>query len=157
MPLTAEQKRQNKINRTVQRYKCLQIGKCVKDTAKQFQKMIRVEARESDGMVTCCSCNKRLELGMDVDAGHWIGRSKRAVIFDERNCHPQCVNCNQFDNDGTAKVKYNVFMIDRYGQNVVDELVRLGNTDKSYTREELAELREDFMDRIKAAERRLDA
>lgn len=153
--LTPEQVRANKIDRTVQRYKCLRIGKCVKDTAAKFQEMIRVESLGPDGKAMCVSCKRRFPLGNGLDAGHWIGRSKTATIFDERNCHPQCSQCNQFDSDGTAKVRYNVFMLNTYGQKVMDELVRLGNETKQFTREELAELRQGFMDRIAAAKERM--
>ena len=43
MPLSDEQKRENKLNKTFERYKALTIGKCKNDALKEFQKLRRIE------------------------------------------------------------------------------------------------------------------
>lgn len=155
MPLSEAEKRERKIARTVKRYKCLRIGKCIADTARKFQEMTRVEGADENRMITCVSCGERFQLGKGVDAGHWLSRSKASTIFDEMNCHPQCaLKCNRYDDRGEAKVRYNTFMIETYGQEAVDALILKSNQPKSFTREELAELRYGFMERIAVAKKK---
>jgi len=152
--MNESEKRQRKIDRTIERYKALRIGKCIADTAKQFQLMIRLEAADEFGRVTCCSCGGSFELGKNVDAGHFLGRQNNATIFDERNVAPQCHQCNRFDTSGQARVNYNAYMLEKYGDQVVAELILKSNQSKQFTREELAEMRQGYMDRIREAKKK---
>ena len=64
-----------------------------------------------------------------------------AVYFDLRDIHPQCANCNVWQR-GNLHAYYD-YMLDTYGQDVIDELKQLGRTSLKITRDEYA-------DRIKA-------
>lgn len=145
MPLTDEEKRQRKVQRVLDRFKGQSLQRCLTETALKFQLLVRLSAVGPDGKLTCCSCGKRDYPGMHFDAGHWIGRTSRATLFDPRNCHPQCVACNRFGR-GPVKAGYDAFMRARYGQEVMDELVRLSNTSKQWTREELAEMYVSYLE-----------
>ena len=147
MPLTDEQKRERKVQRTVDRFRTLTIGKCVNETARLFQRLVRLRAVERDGKLTCCSCGKRDFPGKHFDAGHWIGRSSKATIFSPMNCHPQCHACNRFG-AGPVKANYDEFMRRVWGQEVMDELIRLSNTPKQWTRDELAELYVGYLEEL---------
>lgn len=147
MPMTDAEKRAWKVQRVVERFKTLRIHKCINQTATLFQRLVRLRAIEQDGKLTCCSCGKRDYPGNSFDAGHWIGRSKAATIFDPRNCHPQCVACNRFG-VGAVAAGYDTFMRTKYGQEVMDELVRLSNTTKQWTREELAKMYVQFREEL---------
>lgn len=147
MALTDEEKRARKVERTLERFRTLRIGTCVQETARLFQRLVRLKAIEPDGKLTCCSCGKRDYPGRHMDSGHWIGRTSKAVIFDNRNCHPQCVSCNQFGR-GPVKAGYDEFMRRTYGRDVMDELIRLGNTPKQWTRDELAEMYVSYREEI---------
>ena len=74
-----------------------------------------------------------LELGTrNCQAGHFIGRGLgggSGVYFDERNVHAQCFQCNKFRQG--APHEYELFLIDKYGQKVVDEL-RFLDKNQSY-------------------------
>jgi len=144
---TDEEKRQRKVVRTLERFKTLRIHKCINQTALLFQKWVRLSSVEADGKLTCCSCGKRDYPGKPFDSGHWIGRSSKAVIFDRRNCHPQCAACNRFG-VGPVKAGYDDFMRRTYGQQVMDELICLGNEPKHWTREELAELYVELQEHV---------
>ena len=70
----------------------------------------------------CCTCGKILTV-READCGHFISRGsggQSGVYFDERNCHFQCRSCNRFNQGRT--LEYNDFMLEKYGQEVVDEL-----------------------------------
>lgn len=146
MLLTDEQKRANKVQRVLERFRGQSIGKCLAETARLFQKHVRLSSIERDGKLTCCSCGKRDYPGRHFDAGHWISRRKAATALDKRNCHPQCVACNRFDSTGKSKHGYDAFMRECYGQEVMDELVRLSNTSRQFTRDELAEMYVGFLE-----------
>ena len=150
--LTEAQKRANKVQGVLDRFKTLRIGKCVNQTAAKWQLLVRLRAIEPDGKLTCCSCGKRDFPGKGFDAGHWIGRSSKSVIFDGRNCHPQCVACNQYG-VGPVKAGYDDFMRRKYGAKALRELIRLANTTKQWTREELAELYVGYLEAIRETKR----
>jgi len=64
-----------------------------------------------------------------MDAGHWINRGSggnSGVYFDERNINLQCKSCNAGFYKGKVqpdvKSAYDQFMLDKYGQEVMDEL-----------------------------------
>lgn len=59
-----------------------------------------------------------------ADAGHFIGRGlggSSGVYFNEANIHLQCKQCNMTNN----QTGYRKFMLENYGQAVIDELERL--------------------------------
>lgn len=133
--------------------KALRIRKAVNAVAKDFQLMIRAEAADENGIVTCCSCGVTQHYSR-VDAGHFISRANHATIFNERNCHPQCKHCNRFPTSETA-ARYEEFMQEKYRSNVVRELIRLSKTVKKWTYDELVDLRIEFKARARKAKKRL--
>lgn len=79
-------------------------------------------SRPEDIIVKCCTCPKRRSW-IDMQAGHYFGRGLAGgsgTFFDERNIHTQCGQCNGFK-QGNNQV-YTEFMLNKYGQQVIDEL-----------------------------------
>ena len=75
----------------------------------------------------CCTCGV-VKSWITMQAGHFKGRGSgggSGVYFDERNIHLQCKQCNAF-RGGNPQV-YEVFIIEKYGQEVLDELNRLNH------------------------------
>jgi len=85
------------------------------------------------GWVRCCSCGTLIHIKRNADAGHYIERGRggmSGVYFDERNINTQCKNCNGGFYAGKnirAQVDeaYHKFMLEKYGQGVIDELLWL--------------------------------
>jgi len=80
--------------------------------------------RPEDIVGKCCTCGA-VKSWIYCDAGHYIGRGiggSSGVYFDERNIHLQCKQCNGFK--GGAPNEYKEFMLKKYGQPVIDELMR---------------------------------
>ena len=75
-------------------------------------------------------------------AGHFIKRQHLATRYDPRNCHFQDAFCNTYR--GGALIEYTLYMQKRYGQEVVDELMRLKRTTVKYSREQMEEMIESF-------------
>lgn len=76
--------------------------------------------RERD-KYTCFTCGK-IASGSAMHAGHFItgATCSASLYFDERNVHAQCYHCNL--NLSGNWVIYEQKMIDKYGQEIVNEL-----------------------------------
>lgn len=83
-----------------------------------------------------------------MDAGHYVPRSNKATILDDRNVHPQCRDCNRFKHG--AKAQHREYIIRTYGLEVVEELEskRLPRT-HTWDREMLAEIKIKLLDELK--------
>ena len=78
--------------------------------------------RPEDLPCKCCTCGV-VRSWVDMDGGHFISRGHgggSGVYYDERNEHCQCRKCNRFD--GGSPYRYRDFMLEKYGQAVIDEL-----------------------------------
>lgn len=79
-------------------------------------------SRPEDVIGKCCTCGV-VKSWIGMDNGHYKGRGiggGSGTYFDERNCHLQCKRCNAFG--GGAPDEYREFVIEKYGQVVLEEL-----------------------------------
>ena len=105
------------------------------DTA--FSKYIRLRDALKNGSnqyAKCVSCGDIKDWKYQMDAGHFVGRSSKAVRHDERNVHAQCKQCNM-GGKGTAHQDYREFMVKTYGLDVVNELIHKGKQTHKYDRQ----------------------
>lgn len=152
--MSAEQLHANRVARMLEKFKALRLGVCVAKTAKEFQRAVRIEAADSDGWVQCVTCSNRDRWDSGtMHAGHFVSGRKGSVLFDKRNVAVQCNRCNTYL--GGNQEAYAKYMRKRYGQKVIDELLRLRNETTEYTRDKLVEMRIEYMDRVKREKRRL--
>lgn len=106
--------------------------------------IIRLGAADHTGHVNCVTCGDWLNW-KEVHAGHFIHISKQHPLsYDDRNIHPQCIRCNYYGAKGMASIEYTVWMIKKYGNNIVEELK--ARKPEAYMRR--LEL-EDLIDRLK--------
>jgi len=87
--------------------------------------------------VKCCTCGI-IRTFRTVDAGHFHGRGLgggSGTYFDERNIHAQCKRCNGFH--GGQQAIYKEFMLEKYGQAVLDKLQVLHSAGRKYQYGEL--------------------
>lgn len=119
------------------------LSKEKKKTWDAFSKMVRVR----DEGFGCCTCGKWYPW-KTMQAGHFIPGRHNAVLFDERNVHGQCYICN-IVHKGQGP-KYYQFMLRRYGQAVIDELMELDRKVRQFTIPELQMMRQDFISRAVA-------
>jgi len=88
-----------------------------------------------------------------MHAGHFLPGRSQSILFDPRNCHPQCDYCNTYL-DGNTKA-YKAYMFHVYGQEVIDELEVLKRQPKSWTADELVDMRMEYMERIEVAKKKM--
>ena len=62
-----------------------------------------------------------------IHASHYISCGNEGTRYDERNVHGQCAPCHIIYGGKKAGI-YKLFMLETYGQELLDELVLLGNT-----------------------------
>ena len=74
------------------------------------------------------------------------------------NCHPACASCNQRAHKTTLGIlEYRRYMVGMYGEDAVDELEALSRTIKKWTRDEVADMKNDFLKQIKFHSERIGA
>lgn len=150
--MTPDDKLRARKAKMLQKFREYTLTRCKARTAAEFQRVIRLEAIEEDGLVSCVTCDWRGDY-RDCDAGHFVPRRYGATLFDPRNAHVQCRNCNKHLAGNMSE--YRRFMRDTYGIKTIRELEASKQEVRKFTKEELVELRIGYMDRAKALLERL--
>jgi len=88
--------------------------------------------RNRDKKCVTCGSTDRLQ------NGHYISRSCSVLRFSEVNCNAQCFVCNCFKNGNMPQ--YSVYMIDKYGPNIIKWLLKEKQTLHSFKVSELEEI-----------------
>jgi len=113
-----------------------------KRTWTAFSKYIRTKY-STDGICECFTCGVQKPI-KEMQAGHGVSGRTNGVLFLEEVVRPQCVACNMFKGG-----MYEVFipkLIDLYGRDGYEEFVRLKNTPRKFTIDELKEMEEEYSD-----------
>ncbi len=99
------------------------------DYCRRYEIDLHQFSRPEDIIGQCCTC-LTVKSWIYMDAGHWIDRGsggQSGVYFDERNINLQCKSCNAGFYKGKrkpdVKTAYDQFMLEKYGQDVMDELI----------------------------------
>jgi len=152
MPLSDEQKRENKLNKTFERYKAWTIGKCKNDALKEFQKLRRIECgiehgNHRDDVASCISCGKVGSIKL-MDGGHYISRAKTITAFSPLNVHAQCKYCNQHLSGNL--VEYRKGLITKIGIDSVEFLESIQHEEFRPSKWQYAVRREYYKSKIKS-------
>ena len=117
------------------------LSKLEKKLDKEFSDYIRRKDADNSGFVACVTCGAR-DYWKRVDAGHFVKRQHRATRFDERNVAPQCRRDNHFM--GGRQDDFAKAIIERYGQEVFEELMQKKYQTFKVTRAYLEEMIEHY-------------
>lgn len=112
---------------------------------KYFSIYVRLSEADKNGYVRCVTCGKARHY-KEMQAGHFKHGKNKECYFDKRNVHPQDVNCNYYHKT-VAMQRYAVFMIRKYGQKVVEEL--LNSKTVIWRREILEDIIETYKKKVK--------
>jgi len=95
-------------------------------------------------VLNCCSCDRRYpSFGKGcAQAGHFIPGRLNAVLFDERQTHGQCYNCNV--NLYGNWVAYEVFMVKLWGKETTEQCKLMKYKLIKYQPYELEEIRDYY-------------
>jgi len=125
------------------------IAKMVESAAELLQLLVRLKASDDNGYCTCVTCGITRHYKDSMQGGHFISRKWLATKIMVENVNPQCAACNGPFKRG-APIEYTLYMIETYGREFVDELLRLKNKSRKYYRAEVEEIIADFKSQIKA-------
>jgi len=102
-----------------------------------------------NGYVQCCTCGK-IEYWKSSTCGHFQKRGKPMTRFNEKNCAPQCVKCNGY-NDGEQH-KHAKYIDAKYGAGTADHLEALAGIrgQKLHTKFALKEIAKEYRLKAKA-------
>lgn len=94
----------------------------------------------------CVTCGRPT-----TEAGHYEPNGERnqslggnMLWYDRRNIHGQCAYCNRFGSRQVMMTAYSIFLEKTYGDGILQELKKLRNTPKVWTREELLVKENEF-------------
>jgi len=131
------------------------IAKLRDEAAVVLQQMVRLKAATDAGYCECWTC-RAVEPWNKMQGGHFIERGKAATKIMEENVHPQCPACNQWGMKNTTTVlAYRDAMIDMYGADFVDDMVRASKQPVKHTREWIAEQKAYFESQVTFHKKRL--
>lgn len=101
-----------------------------KESARLFQLYVRLRDSDSKGFGNCCSCGKNIHY-KEADGGHFVSRGYLCTLFNEKNVALQCKRCNLMGGNASG---YALFMLDKYGREVIEELNILKNKPTKYSK-----------------------
>lgn len=78
---------------------------------------------------TCVVCGKHVDPEMpgaknEMHAGHYISRKYKSLLLDPQNVHAQCKDCNGRQNWVGMDPRYTKYMVNRYGEGILDYLFK---------------------------------
>ena len=113
---------------------------------KVFSEYIRKRDADEYGRVKCCTCDA-VSHWSEMDCGHWQSRHNMGTRWDERNCHDQCKECNQ--TNGGMFEEHRIYIFNRYGSAVVDDLIYQARHNKKWIQFEIDEMVQEYKEKIK--------
>lgn len=100
------------------------------------------------GFGKCITCERTYPVTGrgTLQAGHFIPGRHNAILFDERNCHPQCYGCNVMKKGNM--VKYYKFMLEKYGAQTIADLEELDNSTLIYSVDDFLLIEKTYTDKL---------
>ena len=118
----------------------------IKSQDRHFSKLVRTRA----GWKCECCGKQYLENAQGLHCSHFFGRRSRATRWMQDNAAAHCWSCHQ--KLGANPVLFNEWIVERLGQERVDELRRLHGTPIKLTQQDLRDINADL--RAQAKEQR---
>lgn len=125
------------------------VAKLKAEAWKAFSKYIRtrdcLRFSGNPELGKCVTC-KRAYPFKQLCAGHFIAGRSNSVLFDERIVYSQCGGCNTNPpyGKGGNYVEYYVFMLEEWGQIMIDEFRALKHKTVQYKSHEYIRIKEEF-------------
>ena len=117
-------------------------SKLVKKLDSIFSQYIRLRD-DNKGCVTCGD----IKPWKEMQNCHFYTRGRQPTRWDETNCHSGCYRCNVILKGNY--IKYTIYMMDRYGREVVDGLERKSLSGVKISTPELREMIEEYKIKVK--------
>ena len=120
-----------------------------------LQLLVRMKAACDNGYCECVTCGV-VKHYKEMQGGHFMPRGNSSTKILEENIHPQCRGCNCWGmKSGSAAQNYTIYMMDLYGREFVDEMLKTKGVAYKWNREEIKLIHDDAKKQIKQQQRRL--
>lgn len=96
-------------------------------------------------LLKCVTCGKLVDI-KKAHASHFIPGRHLGILFDERGVNGSCYTCNVVL--GSNGPKYYKWMLNHYGQKVIDDLERIDNTTVKYTVKDYLEIEKKYKEKL---------
>ena len=123
---------------------------------KSFSRYIRArDAIKTTGDINYCVCvtcgRTYPTFGVGcIQAGHFVPSRCNAILFDEECVNGQCYGCNC--GQGGMWVEYEAVMVERYGQEKVDEMKLRKNRTVQYKAHDYKEIELKYKEKLRELE-----
>ncbi len=113
---------------------------------KIISEYIRRKDADNEGNVSCVTCWMRKHW-KEMQAGHFVPSwSSSYLRYVEDNIHPQCYHCNI--NLGSNPIEYRIYMVNRYGEKFVEQMIACRNEPTSLKSYDLQVKIEEWIDKL---------
>lgn len=109
----------------------------IKQLDKVFSIYIRKRDADKNGFITCPCCDRKIHW-KNAQNMHYNSRAKMNTRFCEKNCFAGCIGCNVFKNG--AYPEYTEFILKKFGEKYLRDLIKSGRDIKQWTTSELKDL-----------------
>jgi hypothetical protein len=113
-----------------------------REAKKYFQLWSRLKFADEFGMVKCV--HGSIKHYTEIDGGHYIPAEKLSTCFDEINVNPQEKNKNMDMQNPITNQQYTAYMIKKYGNDAVHNLVNRSHMQIKYSSFELKEIAKKY-------------
>ena len=141
----AERRNEWKWGKSPSKAKTLPEKKIKKDAWDWVSRYVRL-SRSRDGVCRCYTCGA-LHGVKNCDAGHFIGRTHRATLYNLNNIRPQCLQCNRFKQGQHAIFRDN--LVKEIGLAEVEKLEALARTIGDDSIAYHTAIRDEFKQKVK--------
>ena len=121
-----------------------------------FQLLRRLEEADDNGCCECVTCGEVRHYST-VHGGHFLPKGKSSFwAHSPDNVFPQCPACNLYGmKHGSAAQVYTIFMIRKFGQAKVDQMIATQKQAIKIYAQEYREMIANYNERIKVEKKRI--
>ena len=122
------------------------FAKLKKELDTIFSQYIRWYYADDTGMVQCFTCGV-VKPVKQMQNGHFRSRKHLNTRWDTRNCRPQCVKCNMYDQG--RQYDFGIKLQQELGKDIVDEVIKLSHQSTKLTKNDLIEMIKFYKNEMK--------
>ena len=117
----------------------------IKQLDKIFSQYIRWKYADSEGLVSCYTCEQVLPV-KSIQNGHFISRKHYATRWDEDNCRPQCPGCNVFRYG--EQYQFGKNLEEELGEEAVEEMRQRARGTSGFEREDYERMIAEYKEKL---------
>lgn len=122
------------------------FAKLKKELDTIFSQYIRKLYANDVGMVECYTCGVTKPI-KQMQNGHFRSRKHLNTRWDTRNCRPQCVKCNMYDQG--RQYDFGIRLQQDLGVEIVEEIINLSHQSTKLSKSDLLEMIKFYKNELK--------